>query len=179
MTADGGGGLRLAIRDNSDSGGRLGLAVRAGGVGGQVSGAGSGRGGYRGGRGGRAGSAAAAAGDHVQSNRRALWRPVGVVQVVEVAAKALIEDGGITKRDGTIATNREARGDKGAGLGRGIELELVVVGNVGSAIFGDYASEGSAIFQDSILQAEHQGSFASTFGALEKWCQYSQSRVSK
>lgn len=56
--------------------------------------------------------------------------PVTVVQVEEIAALALIKDGGAAQSQGAVAASREARGVDGAGLGRLVVLKLVVASNV-------------------------------------------------
>ena len=73
------------------------------------------------------------AGNDVQSDRRALRGPVGIVQVVEAARQALVEDGGGTKSDRRVAADREAGGVDGTSLRRTVKLELVIGGDVGGA----------------------------------------------
>lgn len=82
--------------------------------------------------------------ERINKNWRALCRPRAIVEVVEGAAKALVEDTGSTKRERTITANREASGNDGAGLRRSIELKLVVGGNVTSAAV--------LVFDDTILE---------------------------
>lgn len=71
-----------------------------------------------------------AAGHHDDLDGRALRRPGAVVQVVKVARVALVPDGRAAQRQRAIAAGREARGEDGTGLGRRVELELEVAGDV-------------------------------------------------
>lgn len=82
--------------------------------------------------------------ERINKNWRALCGPRAIVEVVEGAAEALIEDTGSTKRKRTITANREASGNDGAGLRRSIELKLVVGGNVTSA--------AEVVFENTILE---------------------------
>lgn len=59
-----------------------------------------------------------------------------VVKVVEVAAQALEEDSGVAEGEGAVAASRPASSVDGASLGRAVELELVVGGDVTSAVLG-------------------------------------------
>lgn len=77
-----------------------------------------------------------------------------VVQVVEVSTEALVEDGGATKSESVVCTNREACGVDGAGLRGPIELELAVVGNI--------SSPGLRILQDSVLKSQDESAVSST-----------------
>lgn len=61
---------------------------------------------------------------------RALCGPVAVVQVVKVAALALIEDSRAAEGQRAVATGREAGGVNGAGLSGLVILELEVASNI-------------------------------------------------
>jgi hypothetical protein len=52
-----------------------------------------------------------------------------VVEVVEAAARALPPPRGAANCDGAVGAHREATRVDGAGLGRAVELELVVCDN--------------------------------------------------
>lgn len=60
--------------------------------------------------------------------------PVAVIQVVELARAALVEDLGGTKGQVAVVASREARGSEGASLRRTVELELVVIGDITSSL---------------------------------------------
>lgn len=78
-------------------------------------------------------------------DRLALGGPVAVVQVVEVARQTLVPDSRAAQSQRAVAASREASRVDGTGLGRGIELELVVGRNVTSArlaVGQDTAREG-------------------------------------
>ncbi len=74
--------------------------------------------------------------ESVDVNRGALSSPRSVVEVVEVAAQALVEDAGSPKSKGAVCAVGETSGVNSASLGWGIELELVVGSNVASASLG-------------------------------------------
>ena len=59
-----------------------------------------------------------------------------VVKVVEVAAQALEEDSGVAEGKRAVAASRPASSVDGASLGRAVELELVVGGDVAGAVLG-------------------------------------------
>ena len=67
---------------------------------------------------------------------RALGAGGLVVQVVEGAAEALVEDGGAAERQAAVGADGPAARVDGAGLGRGVELELSVRGDVAGAVDG-------------------------------------------
>jgi hypothetical protein len=69
-----------------------------------------------------------------------------VVEVVEVAAQALVEDGGATEGKGAVAASRPASSVDGASLRRTVELELVVGRNVTSTVLG--------VGEDTILESD-------------------------
>jgi hypothetical protein len=69
-----------------------------------------------------------------------------VVEVVKVAAQALVEDGGTAKSERTVAASRPASSVDGTSLGRIVELELVVGGNVTSAVLG--------VHEDAVLEGD-------------------------
>lgn len=62
--------------------------------------------------------------------------PIAVIKVVEVSADALIEDVGSTEGERAIVAKGEASGIDSSGLGRTVELELVVGGDISSALLG-------------------------------------------
>ena len=62
--------------------------------------------------------------------------PLAVIQVVEVATQALVEDVGATKSKRSVRTEREAGGKNSFRLRRPIELELEVGCNIASASLG-------------------------------------------
>jgi len=70
---------------------------------------------------------------HKNLDGRALFRPPAIVQVVKVTRAALVEDGRITQSEGAIAADGETRRVDGTRLGRLVELELVIGGNVSGA----------------------------------------------
>ena len=81
-------------------------------------------------------------------HRRALSSPTPVVKIIKVAAAALVEDIRASKCEGTVGARSEAGGEERAGLGRGIELEL--------EIGGDVAGSSLPIFQNAVVQREGQ-----------------------
>lgn len=105
-----GGGLDLTVGDLRDSRGRSGsdLAISSTADGG-------------------------ARANDVDVDLRALVAGGLVVKVVEGTAQALVEDGRVTKGKSAVAADRPARGVDGTSLGRLVELELVVGGDVASA----------------------------------------------
>lgn len=115
-----GGGLDLTIGDLGDrslNGSLLGLAV------GKLRSSAGG--------GGRAGA------DDVDVDIVALLAGgLVVVEVVEVAAQALVEDGRATEGKRAVAASGPASGVDCAGLGRAVELELVVGSDVTGAVLG-------------------------------------------
>jgi hypothetical protein len=128
----GGGSLRLAIGDLGDSRGLRGRSLR----------------GWS--------RAAASSHDRLDIDLDALHTLRVAVQVVEIARQALPE-GGVTKGTGdSTAQGKSVVGAKGeslvlfrVGLGLGIELELVVA--------GDVSLTTSLVFQDTILERDGQG----------------------
>lgn len=85
---------------------------------------------------------------------RALGSPVAVVQVVEVAALALVEDGGAAQRQGAVATSREAGCVDGTSLRGLVVLELVVASNVASATLGvEKGAIGQGGDEDAVARA--------------------------
>jgi hypothetical protein len=87
--------------------------------------------------------------DHVDVDLVALVASGLVVEVVEVAAQALEEDSGATEGKRAVAASRPASGVDGTSLGRAIELELVVGGNVTGALLG--------VGKDTVLEADLKG----------------------
>lgn len=59
-----------------------------------------------------------------------------VVEVVEVTAQALVEDGGATEGKRAVAASGPASSEDGASLSRAVELELVVGSDVTGAVLG-------------------------------------------
>lgn len=57
-----------------------------------------------------------------------------IVQVVEGAAEALVEDGGAAEGEGGVAADGPAAGVDGTGLRRGVELELSVRSDIAGAM---------------------------------------------
>ena len=90
-------------------------------------------------------------------NRRALLSPPAVVQVVEVARLALVEDGRAAQRQGAVAALGEASCVYGAGLRGPVKLELVV----GS----DVAGSALRILEDTVGKSGHENS-----GSGASWC---------
>ena len=82
------------------------------------------------------GAGAADAADRVDVYGVTLGAGRFVVQVGEGAAEAGVEDGGAAEGEGAVAADGPAAGVDGAGLGRGVELELVVRGYVAGAADG-------------------------------------------
>jgi hypothetical protein len=71
----------------------------------------------------------------------------GLIEVVEVAAQALLEDGGTTKGKRAVGASRPASSVLGTSLGgRAIELELAVGDNGTNALLG--------VSQDTILEGD-------------------------
>ena len=79
--------------------------------------------------------------DDVDGNLVALVALGLAVQVVEVTAQALVEDGGAADGEGAVRASGPASSVDGTSLGRAIELELVVGGDVTSALLrvGEHA----------------------------------------
>lgn len=69
-----------------------------------------------------------------------------VVEVVEVTTQALVEDSRATKSKRAVRAGRPASGVDGSSLSRAVELELVVGGNVTSAVLG--------VGEDAVLQSD-------------------------
>ena len=69
-----------------------------------------------------------------------------VVQVVEGAAEALVEDGGAAEGEGGVAADGPAAGVNGTGLRGGVELEL--------SVRGDVAGAADGVREDAILEGE-------------------------
>lgn len=74
------------------------------------------------------------AGHDEDGNLLALRRPVTIVEVVEVAGQAAVPVLARTKSKSTVTADGETARVDGTGLGGAVELELVVVGNVTSAV---------------------------------------------
>lgn len=74
--------------------------------------------------------------DNVDVDLVALVASGLVVEVVEVAAQALEEDSGVAEGKRAVAASRPASSVDGASLGRAVELELVVGGDVAGAVLG-------------------------------------------
>lgn len=106
---------------SADSGGLLGLTV------------------------GKLGSSGASL-DNVDVDLVALVASGLVVEVVEVAAQALEEDGGVAEGEGTVAASGPASSVDGTSLSGAVELELVVGGDVTSAVLG--------VGEDTILEGD-------------------------
>lgn len=68
------------------------------------------------------------------------------VDVVELSAQTLPPDDGATEAEGIVGTQGETRGIDGSGLGRGIELELIIGSNIASPI--------SLIFENASGESE-------------------------
>jgi hypothetical protein len=81
-------------------------------------------------------------------NGLALGSPVAVVKVVKVTRLALVPGSRVTEGQRVVTTDGETGGVNGTGLGRAVELELVVGCNVSSAVL--------SIGQDTILQGEQK-----------------------
>ncbi len=141
-----GWGLDLSVGDLSNTASRLGLAVgdladrcvysRAGDLAIRnlrldTSGSGSGGGGCRSSSG--CGSSST---NHDNVDWRALRGVVVIVEVVEVAAEALVPGGVIAEGELTILADGEASGVDSTSLGWVIKLELVVGGDVASPTLG-------------------------------------------
>lgn len=88
----------------------------------------------------------------VDGDRRALSGPVTIVEVVEASAQALVEDVGAAQGKRTIAADRESSREESTGLGRGVELKLVVGGDVSSASFG--------VLEDTVGEGKLEGRVA-------------------
>ena len=84
--------------------------------------------------------------DNVDVDLVALVASGVVVEVVEVAAQALVEDSGAAEGEGAVAASRPASSVDGASLSRAVELELVVGGDVTSAVLG--------VGEDTILEGD-------------------------
>lgn len=82
--------------------------------------------------------------ERINSDRRALCRPRPIIEVVEGATEASIEDVGSTKRKRTIIANREACGDDSSGLRRSIKLKLI--------IGGDVTNPALLVFENTVLE---------------------------
>jgi hypothetical protein len=113
-------GLDLTVGDLGDGSGRglLGLAI------GEL------RSSTGGGSGARAGT------NDLDGDLVALGSGGLVVQVVEVTAQALVESGLTTKSKRAVGASGPAGSVDGASLGRAVELELVVGGDVTDAVLG-------------------------------------------
>ncbi len=81
------------------------------------------------------GSLLPSAGNSNDGNGLALLGPVAVVQIVEVTREALVESRRVTQCQDVVLAEGEAAGDEGTGLGRTIELELVVGCDIPSSVF--------------------------------------------
>lgn len=91
-------------------------------------------------------------------DRRALCSPGAIVKVEEVATCTLIENSRAAECEGAVSASGESSSEDGARLGRLIELELVVCGDVpGSAL---------TILEDSVLEGSNQNAVGGTVIAL-------------
>lgn len=106
---------------------------------------------------GRARLVAAAARHDDDLNGIALLGPPAVVQVVEAAGAALVEDGGAAQGERAVAAVGEAGREDGAGLGRAVELELVVGRDVAGALV--------VVGQDAVDELRDQDAIAGAGGA--------------
>ena len=134
---DGGGNnLGLAVREDGDNGGSdhagsdgvLAVAAGSAALGGLLSGT-------------------ARHGDNLDGV--ALRSPVTVVEVVEAARQALVEDGGRTQGERAIVASGETGSVDGTSLRRSVELELVVGDNGTSAVL--------LVLEDTIVKVEDEG----------------------
>lgn len=89
---------------------------------------------------------------------RTLWGPRAVVQVEEVAARALIEDSRAAEGEGAVTTRRKTSSEDSASLSRLVKLELVVCGNV--------TGTGLRILEDSVLEGSNQNAVGRAVTAL-------------
>lgn len=71
-----------------------------------------------------------------------------VVEVVESAAQALVPDSRATESECAVGADGETAGVDGTGLGRAVELELLVGGNVTSAVV--------AVGEDTVVEGDGQ-----------------------
>lgn len=74
--------------------------------------------------------------------------PVTIVQIVKAARETLVKGLGRTQCQLLVITDREARGVDGASLGRRIELELKVRGNVSDSIL--------EVLENAVFQGQDQ-----------------------
>lgn len=72
-----------------------------------------------------------------------------VVEVVEAARQALVEDGGRTQGERAIVASGETGSVDGTSLRRSVELELVVGDNGTSAVL--------LVLEDTIVKVEDEG----------------------
>lgn len=89
---------------------------------------------------------------------RALRGPVAVVQVEEVAALALVEDGRAAQGERAVGTGREARGVDGAGLRGLVVLELEVASNVARTLL--------RVEECAVAEGRHEDAVAGAGSAL-------------
>lgn len=135
------GCLDLTIRDLSDrAGGGRGLELTIANLGGGTASTGNSRGGRT------------TSSEDVDVDGRALVASGLVVQVVEVAAQALVEDGRVADGKGAVAADGEARGVDSTSLSGLVELELVVGSNVtGTALIVSQDTVGEGDGEDLVL----------------------------
>lgn len=91
-------------------------------------------------------------------DRRALWSPGAVVKVEKISTRALIEDSRAAECEGAVSTSGKAGREDCTSLGRLVELELVVCGNVSSSAL--------SILDDSVLEGRNQNAVGRTIIAL-------------
>lgn len=89
---------------------------------------------------------------------RTLSSPRPIVQVEEIAARALIEDRRAAEREGAVSTRRESSSEDSASLGRLVKLELVVCRDVTGAAL--------RVLEDSVLEGGNQNTVGCTIVAL-------------
>lgn len=80
--------------------------------------------------------------------------PLTVIQIVEVAAQALVEDVGSAEGKGSIVAGGEASSVDCSGLGWAVELELVVGGDISCSSLG--------ILQFAIGQSDYKTAWVTT-----------------
>jgi hypothetical protein len=92
--------------------------------------------------------------EEIDEDGLAVRGPLAVIQVVEVAAQALVEDVGSAEGKRAIVAGGEAVSVDSSGLGRGVELELVVGGDISSSSLG--------ILQFAIGQSDDKAAWVTT-----------------
>lgn len=94
---------------------------------------------------------AAIAGCSNNVDGRALFGPVAVIKVVEVAREASVKLSSTVKSKRAVLAERKPRGFEGVGLRRAVKLELIVGGNVTGSVVG--------ILQNAVLESHDQSAF--------------------